>query len=791
MNEYHGPDSSGSPENQARGPEIGHACNSCRRRKLRCSRELPACQHCRKTVSDCHYETTRAKPGMKAGALDNIHRRLDAIERSVGRQQARIESFEGEGASPQNDSALHTILSSLAAGLQKLDKRPAISGAGPSLKRPRHDSDGAHYIPLPTGLPPIPDDTVLSHVLEAYFIYVHPWTPIVHESRLRRRLVEDHQREKLHLVVYSMILVAARYIEDGDTAAYLSQLVDEPENMRDWLVSQAMKQPSVENLQALVMVASDDIGSGHTARAWPLVGSLSRMVEYLQLTVEHDEAVQHPFSQPYRSLSSPADWTEAEERRRIFWGIFALDRFCSVSMGWNTSLTADDVRRRLPCDGITWRKEDPVVTPYFGIWDKSAGRIGNPIAFLPAHPAPARPAAEEEADGSISEAGTSPVTASAAVDMSTVGAYAYCIEATESLSRVTTYFLQQKVNLNDQKDFGAWLTRFKELDLRLVHWKMLLPHKWTVNVSPSQSACTRMDPNLTLAHVTHNASMILLHQPIAFPLCDWPFKSRLPSHCSMDTCQTAAIEVATITNHYLKGSLQTAPLNSQFAFCVFIAGRALLLYWQHGRSQEAVVPEFWMLTQSLDTMSTRWAGTGTGTGTGVKNLAAKYSSTLTQLHSQTADNESFSISISAYTTEVMHLSEQQSPSSNHPTMSPKISGTPAQTHNPSTGNQTNPAPNQGDGLSPPQSRSSNSNMPQPIYPNPEVAALTPGAFTLNMGMSAHNNAVPNILRPDLAGDSDDPVAMSQMLLDQQFTGLDRVISYSDGLFGSDFEGRRW
>lgn len=76
MDEYHGPDSSGSPENQARGPEIGHACNSCRRRKLRCSRELPACQHCRKTVSECHYETKRAKPGMKAGALDNIHRRL-------------------------------------------------------------------------------------------------------------------------------------------------------------------------------------------------------------------------------------------------------------------------------------------------------------------------------------------------------------------------------------------------------------------------------------------------------------------------------------------------------------------------------------------------------------------------------------------------------------------------------------------------------------------------------------------------------------------------------------------
>lgn len=53
-------------------------------------------------------------------------------------------------------------------------------------------------------------------------------------------------------------------------------------------------------------------------------------------------------------------------------------------------------------------------------------------------------------------------------DMSTVGAFAYCIEATESLSRVTTFFLQQKINFHDRREVSSWLTRFKELDLRLV-----------------------------------------------------------------------------------------------------------------------------------------------------------------------------------------------------------------------------------------------------------------------------------------------------------------------------------
>ena len=132
---------------------------------------------------------------------------------------------------------------------------------------------------------------------------------------------------------------------------------------------------------------------------------------------------------------------------------------------WNTSLTADDVHRRLPADGGTWHKEEPVVTPYFGIWDRSAAKIGVSIAFLPAHyPSPA----QTTESSTHPDTPTSVEKPASAVDMSTVGAFAYCIEATESLSRVTTYFLQQKINFHNRQEVSNWLTRFKELDLRLV-----------------------------------------------------------------------------------------------------------------------------------------------------------------------------------------------------------------------------------------------------------------------------------------------------------------------------------
>lgn len=168
------------------------------------------------------------------------------------------------------------------------------------------------------------------------------------------------------------------------------------------------------------------------------------------------------------SLPPAQTWVEEEERRRVFWNIFNLDRFCSVATGWNTSLTADDVHRRLPADGGCWHKAERVTTPYFGIWDRSNAKIGNSIAFLPGdYSSPD----QAQTQAPVPQSSVLPQSASAAPDMSTVGAFAYCVEATESLSRVTTFFLQQRIDFHDRREVSSWLTRFKELDLRLVQYE--------------------------------------------------------------------------------------------------------------------------------------------------------------------------------------------------------------------------------------------------------------------------------------------------------------------------------
>ena len=68
------------------------------------------------------------------------------------------------------------------------------------------------------------------------------------------------------------------------------------------------------------------IGSGRVSRAWPFVGSLTRTVEYLQLSVESENHDKGPVLQPRPSLPPAENWVEEEERRRVFWTIFNLDR---------------------------------------------------------------------------------------------------------------------------------------------------------------------------------------------------------------------------------------------------------------------------------------------------------------------------------------------------------------------------------------------------------------------------------------------------------------------------------
>ena len=587
---------------------------------------------------------------------------------------------------------------------------------------------------------------------------------MIHQRRFRDRLGDPG----LDLLLHAMFFAASKFMElEATTGLYETPWTSE--RTRAWIVSVAMGSLSVEHLQALTIIAFTDvsifpffsrrhsnrskIGDGHAAKAWSIIGSLTRTVEYMQLTVEHEDSVRNLLCQPYSLLQPTENWTELEERRRVFWNVFLLDRFCSVCMGWNTSLTSDDVHRRLPCDGITWRKQEPVVTPYLGIWDKSAGRIGKPITFMPSQHEPGDPGADAQSVSETSSPSAGPM------DMSTVGAFAYCIEATESMSRVTSYFIQQRVNLRDPKEISSWLTRFKELDLRLVHWKMLLPEKWKADM---ERQSTRMDPNLTLAHVTHNVSMTLLHQLIAYPPAHWGFRNRLHSVCSAETCSAAATEIATITQNYLRYTPPSEPTNSQYAFCLFIAARVLLIHWRY-YVENQLAPEFWALVDCLDEVSRRWMGSAWSASPPSLNLPAKFALKLRELHSRCLNDQGFRIDVSAYTREIDHR-----PADDHTAIGTFPYSTPG------------PIGGWDHSLLPRTPARVNNAIPSILTGPP------PGAVYVDPGQPRRGSTTSSMVGIDEFSSIPNP------MLDQQFMNLDRVIAFNDGsMFTAEMDPSSW
>lgn len=166
-----------------------------------------------------------------------------------------------------------------------------------------------------------------------------------------------------------------------------------------------------------------------------------------------------------------------------------------------------------------------------------------------------------------------------------------------------------------------------------------MPPRWKdSNISPD-TRVVDMDPNLTLAHITHNTSMILLHHSIAYPAKGWNNYVALPKECSAQTCEHAAVETSNIVEKFLTHT-RIPFVNVQFAFCTFIAAKALL--FEHQATRKPIRPEFDYLRRNLWEMSTKWVG-GTNRPTssvngyheqlpGAEDQAGMYARHLEHLH---------------------------------------------------------------------------------------------------------------------------------------------------------------
>ncbi|VTT79043.1 unnamed protein product [Fusarium fujikuroi] len=605
------------------------SCSGCRKRKLKCSRQRPACSNCERLGAPCVYENRRTKPGLKGGAVESLNQRLEKIEKALfgsehgqGAQDSERTNrdFSSGRTSDSSPTPLEAVLSTLAGELQKLNQNieptrkrkyeyDPYRKVSELFKRRRRDAvheqhqasnqDTTQQQTRQHSLCRI--DIIQDHLeklVEAHFDNIQPWIPMIIMRGFHDRIQKDTEH-RMTIVLEAMMIASLRYVEINGNPLDNTFINSEVARLRKRVIMDAMEGLTTENLQALIMIAFTEIGNGNLEKAWPVIGSLTRTVEYMGLSVESEVHQRKRGLLPdSSSLPEPRDWLEEEERRRIFWNVFILDRISSIIKGWSPGINSADVCRRLPICGGSWFHNEPAVTPYFGNWDEPT--VHNSHGTSPY-------SAGSNAGGANGPASTRNIRArdKATGDISEIGALAYYIQSIDSLCQISKSFLQPAVDFSNRQEVSLWLTKFKELDLRLVHWKMYLPQQWKDSGVSRKIMPGVMDPSMTLANATHNTSVILLHERIAYPDSEL-LSLNLPSHFSAENCLNAAIETANITTKYLGGYPSARAVPPQMGICAFVSARTLLVHSQYYSTQLA--KEFKNLMDNLTDMSDRWTG---------------------------------------------------------------------------------------------------------------------------------------------------------------------------------------
>jgi hypothetical protein len=282
-------------------------------------------------------------------------------------------------------------------------------------------------------------EDLTEHVVDAYFRCIHPWISIIHEPSFRNEVQEPVGAQRMGTIVKAMAVAALRFVKQSDLRLNHDSFKEKVTGARREVLYAVMENMGVESVQALLILIFSDIADDRTVMAHSLLGIAWRYIKSLELHLErppHDKCTAI-FGTTHKSLTT-ADWIETEERRRIFWNAFMLDRLCTALLGQKPTSLGISIGPRLPVCGSFWYTNQPRTTPALLLSDPSKAGLTALVTPL-----------------------ESPIT-------SGMGSLAFYIETMESMSIVISHFLSLEVDYTSKQDVSRWLMRFKELDQYLM-----------------------------------------------------------------------------------------------------------------------------------------------------------------------------------------------------------------------------------------------------------------------------------------------------------------------------------
>lgn len=206
-----------------------------------------------------------------------------------------------------------------------------------------------------------PPWNVIEELTEAYFDTTHHFVPILHPGRYRQAMYGGPYMQPPMCLQYTIWATAAhhhdKYKAYSDIFYRRARLYFEKDEMKgdgEFFVT-------IHHAQTLVLLSSYEAKRMLFTRAAMNTAKCVRLINMMGLERLDRAEDQTSLSM---TLQPPKTWAEKEERRRTFWGAFAIDAHASVSTGWPSLINSSEIQTRLPASEDAFASSREETAPF-------------------------------------------------------------------------------------------------------------------------------------------------------------------------------------------------------------------------------------------------------------------------------------------------------------------------------------------------------------------------------------------------------------------------------------------
>ncbi|EFY88945.1 binuclear zinc transcription factor [Metarhizium acridum CQMa 102] len=205
-------------------------------------------------------------------------------------------------------------------------------------------------------LPPL---EVQEDLNNTFFLVPYHFIPIIHSGRYYRSFYAGPLRKTPMSLQYAIWAMAAnghaRYDQYSQVFNQRARQYIEADEMKD----HGEHFITIAHAQALCLVAAFEAKCMLFTRASTSCAKAVRLCQMMGLDRLDGARDDLP-----PALGPHSTWEELEERRRVFWGAFAIDSHASISTGWPALINPDDVMTRLPASEEAFSSGKEEVSPF-------------------------------------------------------------------------------------------------------------------------------------------------------------------------------------------------------------------------------------------------------------------------------------------------------------------------------------------------------------------------------------------------------------------------------------------